>query len=96
METENLRLVVDTPEFLRAILEGPDAFQEAFGIRLVEGVADFLQWMSPEELARLHAPAPATSGAPGFWLVHKADNASIGACGCKGPPDRGGVVAVVG
>lgn len=94
METTSLTLVTQRPEHLQAMLEGSAAFQEAVGSTIAEGVADFFQGNSGEEPAKPQTSSAQDPWTYGFWLMHRADNAVIGTCGYKGPPDKDGVVEI--
>jgi ribosomal-protein-alanine N-acetyltransferase len=94
METPRLTLLPSQPEHLRAILEGPAAFESAIGIRLAEGISDFFRMASPEWLAKVQAGLMDDPWWLGYWMLHKADHAVIGTCGYKGPPDPDGMVEI--
>lgn len=80
IETRNLTLVLQTPEEIRALIDG----------------------MTPSEKAELSADwltlvDSATSSDPwihGFALIRRADNAVVGRCGFKGPPNADGAVEI--
>jgi RimJ/RimL family protein N-acetyltransferase len=94
METPRLTLLPCQPEHLRAILESPAAFESTVGIRLAEGIADFFKMASPEWLAKVQAGLMDDPWWLGYWMLHKADQAVMGSCGYKGPPDPEGMVEI--
>jgi RimJ/RimL family protein N-acetyltransferase len=89
-------LVSQTPEHLRALLEGVDAYQRRFGIGVAEGVRDFLAGLevSADFLERLNGPAAADPWKDGFAVVHIADNTVIGLCSFTGPPSADKMVEI--
>src|ERR1051325_12083180 len=96
METSRLNLLVQTPERLRVLREGSDAYERQFGIKVVEGVRDFLigSEVSAEFLARLNSSDPPDPWKDGFAVVHNGDNALIGFCSFTGPPDTDKAVEI--
>ena len=74
-----IRLLAHTPEHLRALLEGTDAYQNRFQIKMAAGVRDFLAGpeVSAEFLERLNGPAAADPWKDGFAVFHMADNTVI-------------------
>jgi RimJ/RimL family protein N-acetyltransferase len=80
IETRNLKLVLQTPEDIRALIEGMSPSEKA------ELSAD---WLALVESATLADP-----WVHGFALVRRTDNAVIGNCGFKGPPSPDGVVEI--
>ena len=91
-----IRLLAHTPEHLRALLEGTDAYQNRFQIKMAAGVRDFLAGpeVSAEFLERLNGPAAADPWKDGFAVFHLVDNTVIGLCGFTGPPSMDGVVEI--
>jgi RimJ/RimL family protein N-acetyltransferase len=82
-----LRIEPATADRLRALITGPDAFRDAYGISVVDGYLEFpealtasLGWIVDDGMD----PAWATQ-----LFVHDADNALIGLGGYKGPPTDG-------
>ena len=88
MQPGSIHLVAQTPERLRALIEGPEVFERRFGIRVADGVRDFLVGpeVSADFLARLNDGAIADPWKDGFAVVHAADNVIIGLCSFTGPP----------
>jgi RimJ/RimL family protein N-acetyltransferase len=93
---KSIRLLAHTPEHLRTLLEGADAYQSRFQIKVAAGVRDFLAGpeVSAEFLERLNGPAAADPWKDGFAILHFADNTVIGLCGFTGPPSMDGVVEI--
>ena len=96
MPPESIRLLPHTPEHLRALLEGPEVYERRFGIKVANGLRDFLigPEVSPEFLARLRGPAIADPWKDGFGVLHLANNLVIGFCSFTGPPDTDGMVEI--
>ena len=92
--TPNLRLVPDTLQRHRMLLDGAAAFEKQFGVRVVPGVTDFFQGASLEKMAALCSACADAGWVSGFSIEHVGDNALIGFCGCKGPPDSGRTVEI--
>lgn len=78
--TERLELVLESTEALLARIEAM-------------APADRAQ-VSPDWLARLRASATSDPWTHGFAMVERADGATVGSCGFKGPPDADGVVEI--
>ena len=83
-----INLLPQTPEHLRALLAGTDVYERRFGIKVAEGVRDFLAGpeVSVEFLERLNGPVVADPWKDGFAVVHVADQAVIGQCSFVDPP----------
>ncbi len=80
IETRNLTLVLQTPEETRELIDGMTPSEKA------EFSADWLTLVDS-----------ATSADPwihGFALIQRADNAVVGSCGFKGPPNANGAVEI--
>lgn len=80
LQTERLRLVLQSPEEALAHVERLTPSERAE--------------VSPDWLARVRASTVADPWTHGFALVHRADDAVIGSCGYKGPPDAEGMVEI--
>jgi RimJ/RimL family protein N-acetyltransferase len=93
---KKISLLSHTPEHLRALLEEAEAYQSRFGIRVAEGVRDFLAGpeVSAEFLERLNGSAAADPWKDGFGVVHIEDNIVIGLCSFTGPPSADGMVEI--
>lgn len=88
METENLRLLAQTPAHLRALISGADIYTRKFGLRLADGVAEYMvsPEVSPKFLEQLKVSNSTDPWTHGFALVHLKEQIVIGMCGFKGPP----------
>ena len=94
MQTKNLRLLQQTPAHWRALIEGADIYEQRFGLRLADGVRDFLSAASPKFLARILSAESADPWRDGFIVLLGNDNLAVGTCGYKGPPGPDGVVEI--
>lgn len=96
MQTNTINLLPQTPERLRALLEGSSVFERHFGIRVADGVRDLLTGpeVSADFLARLNSPAAADPWRDGFAVIHAADNVIIGLCSFTGPPSADEIVEI--
>jgi [ribosomal protein S5]-alanine N-acetyltransferase len=96
MQTSNINLLPQTPERLRVLLEGADVYERRFGIRVADGVRDFLAGpdVSADFLARLNGSAAADPWKDGFAVVHVADNVIIGLCSFIGLPSADEIVEI--
>lgn len=92
----NISLLAQTPEHFRALFEGTDAYERRFGVRVADGVRDFLAGpeVSAEFLERLNEPAAADPWKDGFAVVDSADNTVIGLCSFTGPPSADEIVEI--
>jgi [ribosomal protein S5]-alanine N-acetyltransferase len=80
IQTENLRLVLQTPEEVLAWIDGASPSVRA--------------QISPEWLARVRALTSADPWTCFFRIVHRRSASVIGQCGYKGPPGPDGVVEI--
>ena len=80
IQTKNLQLVPQTPDDVRAQIEGMNADQKAE--------------LSPDWLARVRVATAGDPWTLGFALVHRATNVVIGTCGFKGPPGADDMVEI--
>jgi ribosomal-protein-alanine N-acetyltransferase len=96
MEVSNIRVLPHTPEHLRALIEGDDAYESRFRMRIAEGLREFLTGpeVSAEFLARLDSAPAADPWKDGFAVVHVAENAVIGLCSFTGPPGKDEMVEI--
>lgn len=96
IETNNLRLVLNAPEHLRALIQGPEFYQRSFGSKPADGLRDFIvsKDVSLEWLARLETATTADPWIDGFVLLHVASSTVIGMAGFKGPPGADGIVEI--
>ena len=94
IQTKNLILAAHLPRHLRALLRGPQEFQNISGLRVADGVRDQFLGASPDFLASVeHGREPDPWGF-GFAVIHKIDNTLIGMGGFPGPPDSDGVAEI--
>jgi RimJ/RimL family protein N-acetyltransferase len=92
MTTPNLRLVPHEPRDLLALLKGTAEYEKSCGMRVADGIRDFLLAASPEYIAAVKAATAPDPWKFGFAAAHKIDKIVIGMCGFTGPPDANGVV----
>jgi ribosomal-protein-alanine N-acetyltransferase len=96
LQTKRLQLEPRTPEHVRALLAGADAYEKKFGQKVADGLADFMKAASPEWIARVQAATSYDLWNDGFSVMHAEDNMMIGAAGYKGPPVDGMVEIAYG
>jgi ribosomal-protein-alanine N-acetyltransferase len=80
IETRNLTLVLQTPEKTRALIDGMTPSEKAE--------------LSTEWLALVDSATSADPWIHGFALIQRADNAIVGSCGFKAPPNANGAVEI--
>jgi [ribosomal protein S5]-alanine N-acetyltransferase len=80
LQTKSLKLVLQSPEDARAMLEAMPPEQRA--------------QVSPDWLAQLEAFPAANPWVHGFTLVHRASDTVIGTGGFKAPPSSDGMVEI--
>jgi [ribosomal protein S5]-alanine N-acetyltransferase len=80
LQTPRLRLVLKTPEEVRAAIETMEAPEKA--------------QLSADWLARLHTSTAPDPWVHGFSIVHLETGITVGQCGFKGPPDTDRVVEI--
>ena len=80
IQTNRLRLVLETPEATLARIEALSPADKAE--------------VSPVWLARVRASTGSDPWTQGFSMLCRASGATIGSCGYKGPPDPEGVVEI--
>jgi [ribosomal protein S5]-alanine N-acetyltransferase len=80
LQTPRLKLVLKTPEEVRASIETMDAADKA--------------QLSADWLARLHATNSPDPWVHGFSIVQSNAGVTVGQCGFKGPPDTDGMVEI--
>jgi [ribosomal protein S5]-alanine N-acetyltransferase len=89
-----VRLLPVRPQYLRALLESADALEQIAGLRVAEGIRDFMLMASPEFLRRLESAEEADPWEWGFAIVHADEDLWIGSAGYKGAPDAKGCVEI--
>ena len=82
------------PRHLRALLRGPQEYENVAGLRVADGIRDQLVSASSGFLTRLEKAKAADPWEFGFAVIHKIDNKLIGLCGFTGPPDSDGVAEI--
>lgn len=88
MQSSSVSLFPHTPEHLRALLEDREVYERRFGVKVAEGVREFLigPEVSAEFLARLNSAAEPDVWNDGFGVLHVPENTLIGFCSFTGPP----------
>lgn len=96
MEVSDIRVLPHTPKHLRALIEGADVYESRFGMRVADGLREFLTGpeVSEEFMARLDGAQAADPWKDGFAVVHIAENAVIGLCSFIGPPGKDEMVEI--
>ncbi|HEX4638283.1 MAG TPA: GNAT family N-acetyltransferase [Chthoniobacterales bacterium] len=94
LQTENLILAQHLPRHLRALLRGPDEFENVAGLCAADGVREQLLSTSQQFLAKLESAKAGDPWEFGFAVIHKIDNVLIGTGGFPGPPNSEGVVEI--
>lgn len=80
LQTLRLRLILKTPEEVRADIRNMDAADKA--------------QLAADWLARLHASTSPDAWVHGFSILRLDTGITVGQCGFKGPPDTDGVVEI--
>jgi RimJ/RimL family protein N-acetyltransferase len=80
LQSATLKLVLRTPEEVRAAIEAMDASEKA--------------QLSADWLARAQRATSPDPFVHGFAIVHLDSGITVGQCGFKGPPDKHGVVEI--
>lgn len=80
IQTERLKLVLQSPAEVRAGIERMEAHERA--------------QVSPEWLARVEALTISDPWIHGFKVVNRESGVTVGTAGFKGPPDPGGIVEI--
>ncbi len=80
MQTKRLKLVLQSPADVRAMIEGLSPSERAE--------------VSPDWLARAEAATSADPWIHGFALVHRSSDLVVGTGGFKGPPADDGIVEI--
>jgi ribosomal-protein-alanine N-acetyltransferase len=91
---ENLTLVAHIPRQLLALIESTAAYEKSSGLRVADGVREFLLAASPDFLSALQEATAPDPWRFGFAIVHRIDHVVIGLCGFTGPPDSDGLVEI--
>ena len=96
VSTRSLVLVPFAPEWLRALIESADRFEDASGLRAAPGLRDFFV---SGEVSSGFVEALASASGPdpwgwGFAAILRDAGVVIGSGGFKGPPDEDGAVEI--
>ena len=75
----NIRLLAHSPDHLRTLREDPRLYETRFGVRIAEGVSEFLDGPEVSEsfLARLRDSNSADLWRDGFGVIHAADRPDV-------------------
>jgi [ribosomal protein S5]-alanine N-acetyltransferase len=93
-KTKSLTLKPHVPAHLLALLNGGKEYEKTSGMRIADGVQEFLLAASGDFIAELRTASAPDSWKFGFAIVHQVDNIVIGLCGFAGPPDSDGAVEI--
>jgi ribosomal-protein-alanine N-acetyltransferase len=94
IQTKNLILAPHLPRHLRALLHGPEEFENVAGLRVADGIHDQLLSASSDFKTSVENARETDPWRFGFGVIHKVDNVLIGLCGFPGPPDSDGVAEI--
>ena len=94
IRTKRLILASHLPRHLRALLRGPEEFENVAGLRVAEGIREQLLSGSPDFFAQLKTAKAPNCWKFGFAVIHRIDNILMGMCGFPGPPDPDGVAEI--
>lgn len=94
IQTKSLILAAHLPRHLRALLCGPQEFENVAGLRVADGIREQLQSASADFIARLESARQPDPWQFGFAVIHKIDTVLIGLGGFPGPPDSDGVAEI--
>jgi len=94
IQTRNLILAAHLPRHLRALIQGPETFEDVAGLKIADGIREQLLSASPEYMARVQNARQPDPWLFGFGVIHKNDNVLIGMGGFPGPPDANGVAEI--
>ena len=94
IQTQRLILAPHLPRHLRALLHGPDEFENVAGLRVADGIYEQMLEASADFKARVQSAKQSDPWLFGFAVIHKIDNMLIGTGGFPGPPDPDGVAEI--
>jgi RimJ/RimL family protein N-acetyltransferase len=92
MDTQRLTLQPCTRAHLEALISGPQTFEQAFRLRVIDGYIEF-----PGALEYSLEQLQTGAVSPEWWshlFIHTADQAVIGLGGYSGSPDSEGQVEI--
>jgi len=94
IQTQNLILAAHIPRHLRALLRGPQEFEDVAGLRAADGIREQLLSASADFMARLESARQPDPWQFGFAVIHRIDNVLIGIGGFPGLPDSDGIAEI--
>lgn len=96
IETEDLQLFPQRPEYILALIEEPERYEKLVGFPAAPGLREFFVSgeVSSEWLASLRTPSDADPWRFGYAVVYREVGAVVGSGGFKGPPDADGMVEI--
>jgi [ribosomal protein S5]-alanine N-acetyltransferase len=94
IETENLILAAHLPRHLRALLRGPEEYQNVAGLRVADGVRSQLLSASADFIRSVENGKQSDPWQFGFAVIHKSENVLIGMGGYPAPPDSNGAAEI--
>jgi [ribosomal protein S5]-alanine N-acetyltransferase len=94
IQTKNLLLTPHLPRHLRALLRGPQEFENVAGLRVADGIHEQLLSASSDFKTSVENGKESDPWRFGFGVIHKIDNTLMGMCGFPGPPDSDGVAEI--
>jgi [ribosomal protein S5]-alanine N-acetyltransferase len=97
VNTPRVRLLPQSVDHYRALMEGQGGYEERYGVRMADGLRDLFcgPEVSAEFRARLADPNSRDDiWRDGFMLLEVAENLIIGSCAFVGPPDAEGSVEI--
>ena len=94
VRTENLILASHLPRYLRALLRGPQEFENIAGLRVAEGIREQFLSASSDFIKSIENAREPDPWRFGFGVIHRNENILIGMGGFPGPPDSDGVAEI--
>ena len=94
IQTRNLILAPYLPRHLRALMLGPDEFENVAGLRVADGIYQQMLEASTDFKTRVQTAKQADPWLFGFAVIHKVDNMLIGTGGFPGPPNPDGIAEI--
>ena len=79
---------------MRALLQGPQEFENIAGLKVADGIREQFLSASSEFIDRVQNGRQPDPWLFGFGVIHKTDSMLIGMGGFPGPPDSNGVVEI--
>ena len=93
MDARSLTLFPHDPEYLRALAEGPAAYEAVSGFKVADGLGGFVRAASEEFLKRLQSATEPDPWSLGFAVVDH-ENMVIGMAAFKGAPGEDRTVEI--